>query len=120
MDIIISLHSKLAYVVLIFLVLATLNAFWGLIGKRPLWQQRLAPIAICPNFFSYSTVDWHRYVFCVALFLSMGKWHGSCNERQHLAPVFGRAPYYKYLGYCPYHHGLVPTQKGSWRQEKVF
>ena len=34
MDIIISLHSKLAYVVLIFLVLATLNAFWGLIGKR--------------------------------------------------------------------------------------
>ena len=34
MDIIISLHSKLAYVVLLFLVLATFNAFWGLIGKR--------------------------------------------------------------------------------------
>ena len=34
MDIIISLHSRLAYAVLALLVLATLNAFWGLVGKR--------------------------------------------------------------------------------------
>jgi hypothetical protein len=34
MDIILSLHSRLAYVVLIVLVLAILNAFWGLLGKR--------------------------------------------------------------------------------------
>lgn len=34
MDVIISLHSRLAYVVLITLVLAVLNAFWGVGGKR--------------------------------------------------------------------------------------
>ena len=34
MDAIISLHSRLAYVVLITLVLAILNAFWGVGSKR--------------------------------------------------------------------------------------
>ena len=34
MDIVIWLHSKLVFVVLIFLALAALNAFWALIGKR--------------------------------------------------------------------------------------
>lgn len=34
MDIIISLNTNLEYLALIFLVVATLNAFWGLIGKR--------------------------------------------------------------------------------------
>jgi hypothetical protein len=34
MDIIISLNTNLEYLTLIFLVVATLNAFWGLIGKR--------------------------------------------------------------------------------------
>ena len=34
MDIVIWLHSKLVYVVLIFLALAALNAFLALIGKR--------------------------------------------------------------------------------------
>lgn len=34
MDVIISLHSSLAYVVLITLVLAVLNAFWGVGGNR--------------------------------------------------------------------------------------
>lgn len=34
MDVIISLHSRLAYVVLITLVLAVLNAFWGVGGNR--------------------------------------------------------------------------------------
>lgn len=34
MDAIISLHSRLAYVVLITLILALLNAFWGVVGKR--------------------------------------------------------------------------------------
>jgi len=34
MDIIFSLNTNLEYLTLIFLVVATLNAFWGLIGKR--------------------------------------------------------------------------------------
>jgi len=34
MDLIISLNSNLEYLALIFLVVATLNAFWGLISKR--------------------------------------------------------------------------------------
>ena len=34
MDIFISLHANLEYLALIFLIVATLNAFWGLIGKR--------------------------------------------------------------------------------------
>ena len=34
MDIIISLHSRLAYVVLTLLALAIINGFWGLIGNR--------------------------------------------------------------------------------------
>lgn len=34
MDNILSLHSRLAYVVLIVLVLAVLNAFWGVFGNR--------------------------------------------------------------------------------------
>lgn len=34
MDIIINLHSRLAYIVLITLVLAVLNGFWGVLGKR--------------------------------------------------------------------------------------
>ena len=34
MDIIISLNTNLEYLALIFLVVATLNAFWGLISKR--------------------------------------------------------------------------------------
>lgn len=34
MNVIISLHSSLAYVVLITLVLAVLNAFWGVGGNR--------------------------------------------------------------------------------------
>lgn len=34
MDIILSLHSRLAYVVLTVLVLALLNGFWGLLAKR--------------------------------------------------------------------------------------
>lgn len=34
MDLIISLNNYLEYLALIFLVVATLNAFWGLISKR--------------------------------------------------------------------------------------
>jgi uncharacterized membrane protein YuzA (DUF378 family) len=34
MDIIISLNNTLEYLTLIFLIVATLNAFWGLIGER--------------------------------------------------------------------------------------
>ena len=34
MDLIISLNSNLEHLALIFLVVATLNAFWGLISKR--------------------------------------------------------------------------------------
>lgn len=34
MDIIFSLYATLEYLTLIFLAVATLNAFWGLIGKR--------------------------------------------------------------------------------------
>ncbi len=34
MDSILSLHSRLAYIVLIVLVLAVLNAFWGVFGNR--------------------------------------------------------------------------------------
>jgi hypothetical protein len=34
MDIIISLNTNLEYLTLIFLIVATLNAFWGLIGER--------------------------------------------------------------------------------------
>ncbi|MDG1823152.1 MAG: hypothetical protein P8H25_07270 [Flavobacteriaceae bacterium] len=41
MDIMLSLHSRVAYVVLFTLVLAVLNAFWGLLTKRAFGSRNL-------------------------------------------------------------------------------
>ena len=52
MDLIISLNTTLEYLALIFLVVATLNAFWGLISKRSFGIKDLR-LSIFTLIFSY-------------------------------------------------------------------